>query len=111
MRNKDCCIIRILIHIYKAREREREKEREREREREREKERERESITKRLKVGKHNALSGDIAPGRTGSRGREQLYFKEREGVEPHSFARVPTPSYIPFVSESFQEVEAEPTS
>jgi hypothetical protein len=41
-----------------------------EKEKEREREREREvllTITKLMKVGKHNALSGDIAPGRTGS--------------------------------------------
>jgi hypothetical protein len=56
-----------------AREREKERQREQEREsqrqkteRERERERKRKvllTITKRLKVGKYNALSGDTAPG------------------------------------------------
>ncbi len=57
----------------RERETERDTERDTERERDLETERERRereflsTITKWLKAGKYNALSGDIAPGRTGS--------------------------------------------
>jgi hypothetical protein len=37
------------------------------------------TIKRRLKVGKHNALSGDTAPGRTGS-SIDGEYSGEREG-------------------------------